>query len=256
MSSKTPCPDPIQIGNALRAWYEQPLGRLLATAEQTELDRILPDLFGYHLLQVCFAAPSRFTASRILHCAVMAAGSQDAAMAATLRGDSAALPVTSYSLDALILHHVLEFAPDPRQVLREAERVLVPEGHVLILGFNPRSLWGLRGLLSRRPLVPWCGRFLSAPRVKDWLNVLGFESVSCQPVLFHPPLERHGLLRHPQLMQRLSRYPWLFHGGAYILLARKKVMTLTPIKPRWRPRRARMGLADPAARRWEHDGSR
>lgn len=255
MSSGKSCPMEQDIGRGLRHWYEHPLGQLLAADEQAELDRILPDLFGYHLLQVGFVAHGLFSASRILHRTVMTEASVSEQPQVGLVGDPAALPVASCSLDALILHHALEFAADPRRVLREAERVLVGEGHIVILGFNPRSLWGMCRWWRRRGM-PWCGRFLSTARVKDWLNVLGFEIVSCRPVFFRPPYERPGVLRRLQFMERLGRRWWPFLGAAYVLVARKKVMSLTPIKPRWRPRRSRVRLADPAARSCEHRGLR
>jgi SAM-dependent methyltransferase len=255
MSGGKSCPMEPHIGRGLRQWYERPLGQLLAADEQAELDRILPDLFGYHLLQVGFAAHSLFSASRILHRAVMAGEPAAGTPLAALAGDPEALPIATYSLDAVILHHALEFCADPRQVLREAERVLVGEGHLVILGFNSRSLWGMCRWW-RRASIPWSGRFLSTARVKDWLDVLGFEIVSCRPLFFRPPYERAGVLRRLQFMERLGRRWWPFLGSVYVLVARKKVMTLTPIKPRWRPRRSRVGLADPAARSCERRGSR
>ncbi|MEJ2346315.1 MAG: methyltransferase domain-containing protein [Gammaproteobacteria bacterium] len=245
-----------EASRALRDWYGRPLGQLVAADEQAELDRLLPDLFGYHLIQVGFATHSLFSASRILHRAVMCVGPPAGDDQAMFSGEPGALPITSYTLDALILHHTLEFSPDPRQVLREAERTLVPEGHLVVLGFNPRGLWGLRRLFRRRRgRVPWDGRFLSAARVKDWLKVLGFEIVACHPIVFRPPAERQGLLQRLQFKERGAHRGWPLLGGAYVLLARKKVMAMTPIKPRWRPRRARVGLVDPAARRCEHDGA-
>ena len=42
------------------------------------------------------------------------------------------------------------------EALREVERVLVPEGRVVIFGLNPMSLWGLRqrrAHLYRRSLL-------------------------------------------------------------------------------------------------------
>jgi ubiquinone/menaquinone biosynthesis C-methylase UbiE len=63
--------------------------------------------------------------------------------------DFGELPFATQSLDLVVLPHVLEFAAEPHQVLREVERVLIPEGQVIICGFNPSSLWGMRQVAGR-----------------------------------------------------------------------------------------------------------
>lgn len=234
----------------LRDWYRLPLGERLQAAEEESLAEILPNLFGYHLLQVGALGDGMLSASRVLHRAVMAVGHSPAGQPAGLCGEPECLPVSSDSLDALILYHTLEFSRDPHQVLREAERVLVAEGHVVVLGFNPFSLWGLRKALPlHRRAVPWCGRFVSVPRLRDWLSLLGFETVSVRQLFRRPPLQRPGALERVAFLERLHRR-WLpLPGGVYLVVARKKVLTLTPIKPRWRPRRSLVsGLVDSASR--------
>ena len=247
LDSSSPPPD---LPQQLRDWYEQPLGQLLAATEQSALDEILPNLFGYHLLQVSFACHSLLSASRILHRAVMTVGPVRQPREVGLSGDPEALPISPDALDALILHHTLEFAEDPRKVLREAERTLVGEGHIVILGFNPRSVWGIRRLLRlRRNAVPWSARFLSVARVKDWLALLGFEVLSARQVFFRPPIQSERILNRLGILEKLGARWWPLRGGVYVIVARKKVWTLTPIKPRWRPRRRLVsGLAGPASR--------
>lgn len=229
----------------MRQWYELPLGQRVRACETERLQEILPNLFGYHLLQVGAMADGLLSASRVLHRAVMAVGNESAAGQAGLCGDPARLPVAGDSVDALVLYHTLDFAADPHQVLREAERVLVAEGSLVILGFNPWSLWGLRRSLGRRPAVPWCGRFVSLPRLRDWLSLLGFEILSTGQLFQRPPLQRPALLERLAFLEGVRGLP----GGVYVLVARKKVMTMTPVKPRWRPRRSLVsGLADTASR--------
>jgi SAM-dependent methyltransferase len=249
MGKGVTCSEESAIGRQLNDWYGQPLGRMLAAAEQAALDAVLPNIFGYHLLQAGHAVSPLYGASRILHRAVMASATDVGGPETAVYGDLDALPVVADSLDALILHHALEFAADPRQVLREAERVLVAEGQLVLVGFNPYSLWGLwRRLRLRRRSVPWCGRFIGLPRIKDWLSLLGFEVVQVRHVFFRPPLGRMALQTRLSLIESWGARWWPVLGGVYVISARKKAMTLTPIKPRWRPRRARVGLADPAAR--------
>jgi len=244
------------LGDQLYRWYRTPLGTSVAEMEQEILDRILPDMFGYHLLQIGVGDHSLFSASRILHKVVMAVGHNDREAQVELKGDPVALPLLSDSIDALVLHHTLEFARDPRQVLREVERVLVPEGHLLILGFNPTSFWGIRSFLGfRSHAVPWCGRFITTLRIKDWLALLGFEIQSMDYLYFRPPIQRAGISHQLRFLESWGKHFWPILGGVYVIAARKKVSTVTPIKPRWRPRRSLVsGLRDAASRSYERNG--
>src|SRR5690625_7466005 len=87
-----------------------------------------------------------------------------------------ALPFETQSIDLILLPHVLENAYDSHQVLREIERVLVPEGLVIITGFNPLSLWGLRyRLVSCAPPLPApASNWVSPYRLSFWLGSLSF----------------------------------------------------------------------------------
>jgi SAM-dependent methyltransferase len=147
------------------------------------------------------------------------------------------LSVRSDCIDVVVMPHTLEFCADPHQALREADRVLIPEGHLVLCVFNSLSLWGLRRVLERRQRSPWNGRALAVRRLKDWLSLLGFETRSVSYFYRAPPLS-HGSLSSE--MRRLSRgLPGRLPGlaGGCLLLARKKVSTLTPIRPRWAPGR-------------------
>ena len=231
----------------LREWYEQQLGQLLLEHERRELDGVLPNLFGYYLLQVGAAMDAYLLeASRIRHHVIVGShspvhpGRDRTAHMARLCGNSHMLPVQSDSVDVVVLPHTLEFDPSSHEVLREVERVLVAEGHVVILGFNPWSLWGLWRLLRgrRRMHPPWHGSFRGIYRIKDWLSLLGFDVVMARTYFFRPPLQREAMMRRFEWLERLGRRWWPYLGGAYIIVAKKRVTTLTPIKPRWRPRRS------------------
>lgn len=238
------------MSSQLSGWYRLPLGQRLRAAEEGALAEVLPDLFGYHLLQVGATGDGVLSASRILHRAVMAVGPSNTDQRPGLCGAPEALPVASDTLDALVLYHTLEFSRNPHQVLREAERVLVAEGHIVVLGFNPFSLWGMRKALGLgRGGIPWCGRFVGLSRLRDWLSLLGFQTVSVHQLFRRPPLQRPGALERVGFLERLNRRWLALPGGVYLVVARKKVLTLTPIKPRWRPRRSLVsGLADSASR--------
>lgn len=237
----------------LSGWYETPLGCALELSELEAVRDALGTLFGYHLLLV--SPPwqgSPLDASRISHRWVMPpVWEGEGGGGASLAGSSQALPLATDSLDTIILPHTLEYAAQPHEVLREVDRCLVPEGHVLILGFNPYGLWGLwRLLYGWRRRLPWTGRFISQTRLQDWLALLGFDTVSCRPVFFRPPSQRLACWQPMQVADRLAARGWPVPAAAYQLIARKRVVGMTPLRPRWRPRRSLLagGLIEPSSR--------
>jgi SAM-dependent methyltransferase len=142
------------------------------------------------------------------------------------------LPFDSNSIDLVILPHLLEFHPNPHQMLREVERVLIPEGRVVIIGFNPFSLWGLRRRLPRCPQVyPWNGDYLSVPRVKDWLALLGLEPNRGHFGAYIPPCTQSKWIRRWHWMEPAGDRWWPVAGGLYLLAAIKRVHGMRLIKP-------------------------
>ena len=216
---------------SLRRWYRRPLGQLLAEAEFSALADQLPNIFGYHLMVIdppwddC-----TLTASRIPHRVIQRIHS-DPLKAAALIGHTESWPVMTDTVDAIILPHTLEMTRDPHQVLREADRSLIPDGHLVILGFNPRSLWGVRRLLSRRAKeMPWSGRFQSMHRIKDWLSLLGFDTLESRFLFHRPPVQNTRLLEKLQFLEPRKVHGRMLLAGSYILVARKRTMVMTAIK--------------------------
>lgn len=234
--------------HALVEWYQSPLGQRFSQIEKRQLDSVLPTLFGYHLVQVGqYSETPLLQASKISHCSVMHASSQSFVPSLCdthLAGLPHAMPIASDSVDVVILNHVLEFSLQPHAVLREVERVLVPEGHVVMLMFNPWGMWLPHRLLFRwRKSPPWCGQFISATRSKDWLALLGFDVTHSRGYFFRPALQQSALLDRLGWFDSLGERFWPIFGGAYMLVAKKKVTTLTPIKPKWASRRRRVVAA-------------
>jgi SAM-dependent methyltransferase len=214
--------------NSLRArlckWFATPLGRQLLQYEHRQLQQILPGLFGYHIAQLGrLNDGSLIEASRIGHKINVCIDADDQSGSdAGLVCLSEALPLSSDSIDVLVLPHVLEFEQSPHQILRECERVLIGEGHIIIIGFNPWSWWGLwRVLLGWREEPPWTGHYFSMARVQDWLRLLGFELVETHKLFYLPPLSSETLLLRFAWMDKLGRWCWPWFGAAYILVAKK-----------------------------------
>lgn len=250
-----PCGPPNRVRDKLRTWYAVGLGQRLLKAECVELDEVLCNLFGYHLVQVgAYADENLLRASRISHSVIVDVEAETLSRELRVRslcGNVESLPVAGASVDVVVLHHTLEFSTDPYRVLREADRALVAEGHVVIVGFNPWSFWlPWRWLLRWRNTAPWCGRALGRARLKDWLSLLGFDMVYTRNYFFLPPFRHAGVLDRLGFLDHLGRRFWPFFGAGFVLVGRKRVTALTPIRPRWKPRRALLGsgVAEPQNR--------
>lgn len=243
-------PDSGALRQHLRQWYRDQPGQWLIDFEREQLEDVLSQLFGYYLVQVgAVMEDDLLAASRIRNRIVLDERwpydrpDNDDGRVRGMYGNADELPLQNDSVDVIVLPHMLEFEPEPHQVLRETERVLVSGGHVVITGFNPWSLWGGRrlfGRVRRRSVAPWQGTFRSAMRIRDWLALLGFEVVTTRYCFFRPPLQRQAVMTRLAWLERLGGRWWPYLGGVYIIVARKEVVAMTPIRPRWRPRRSLM----------------
>jgi len=219
----------------MRPWLRTPLGEYLIHWEQARLDAMLADIFGYNALQVGLAEVDLLRASRMpLHVCAARAARNDQSIPPRLMVacDEAALPFASTSLDLVVLAHELEFSATPHQLLREAGRVLVAEGSVVVCGFNPYSLWGC--YRCKRGQWPWCGRYLSAPKVRDWLTVLGFEVQSSRFGCYAPAVESPEWLGRWKWLDHVGQRCWPMCGAAWILHGIKRVHGARLIQPNWR----------------------
>ena len=143
----------------------------------------------------------------------------------------------------------LEFETDPYAVVREVDRVLAGEGQLIVLGFRPFSLWGFRSRAISRGYPPGLKRMLGARRIADWLELLGYDISITRNYLFAPPWG--GIAPQPGVPSSLVRRGWMkpWPAGAYLIKARKRVYTLTPIRPRVRERVQPIGgLVKPTTR--------
>lgn len=229
----------------LRSWFESTLGAHVLAAEQAILNQLLPGLFGYDLLQLSLQSESLFGSSPIHHKVKMGIAQTDSG---DFTGKATQLPFETDSMDVVLLHHLLEYYDSPQQILREAGRIALPSGHVVIIGFNPLSLWGAyRPIGQVRSLAPWCGRFIRPGRLMDWLTLLNFKIDRAQYTTYGLPVNGYsGTI--PDYRQGLSRNAnWPF-GAVYVIVASKQVSRLTPIKPIWQRQRAfgRLNIVRPA----------
>ena len=240
-------------------WLKTPPGEYLLAWEREQFDQAVSDIFGYHALQLGLPALAALQTNRMPHRWVAGAPhghrreqAQGAGLlldagATALVTDYTALPFAANSLDLLVLPHALELAADPHAALREVERVLVPEGRVVISGLNPASLWGLRqrrAHLYRRLgfgelFLPPSGEFIGYWRLRDWLRLLSFEVETGKFGGYRPTVTSEKWLGRFEWMDRLGARWWPIFGAVYFVVAVKKVRGMRLIGPAWKTAPAR-----------------
>ena len=236
----------------LGSWLNTAPGRYLLAWEQDRMDHAVTDAFGYHALQLGLPEMETLRANRMPHRWVGSENmlqpqmllmpppldSQITTLAApepiSLHCDLDALPFPNASLDLVVLPHTLELSRDPHHTLREVERVLVPEGRLVIAGFNPASLWGLRQHLghvqqgvglgrSQSLYLPRAGEFIGYWRLRDWLRLLSFEVEAARFGCWRPPLKSEAWLQRFEWMDRVGDRWWPVLGAVYFVEAVKRV---------------------------------
>lgn len=236
----------------LHEWFETPPGQYLLDWERARFDEAVADIFGYHGLQLGLPVLDALQANRMPHrwlaVGECGQGPQLAPPPVALVTDFSALPFPEASLDLVALPHTLELAADPHTTLREVERVLVPEGRVVLSCLNPASLWGLaqkRARIYQRvglgaSYLPEAGEFLGYWRLRDWLRLLGFEVETVHFGCYRPAVRSQQWLERHAWMDRVGPRWWSILGAAYFIVAVKRVHGMRLMSPSWKPVRARV----------------
>lgn len=265
------------------AWLETLTGRNLLREEVRQVRRALDNVFGDQLVQIGgWGDPGLFR--RLARTRRTAVVTETPVPGADMVARPDSLAIASDCVDAVLLPHTLELARDPHAVLREVDRILRPDGNLVVLGFNPWGWWGLRHVASRRGFPPGSQRMISEGRLHDWLRLLDFKVYGSAFYYFVPPIMRRatprsargragraGVERTPddasqvtgwhtvattgtsaseRSVRRLSalrRGP--IFAGCYALCARKQIFAITPIRPSWHRRPTLVtGLVNPTTR--------
>ena len=248
----------------LHEWFETPPGQYLLDWERRCFEEGVADIFGYHSLQLGLPVLDTLAANRMPHHwrAVDTTLPAWGGVAASLRTDFTALPFAPASLDLVTLPHTLELSLDPHATLREVERVLVPEGRVVLSCINPVSLWGLAQRRARlyqrlgggRLYLPEAGEFIGYWRLRDWLRLLGFEVESVRFGCYRPAVRGQRALDRMAWMERLGDRWWPILGAAYFIVAIKRVHGMRLLSPSWKSVPVRSGSQVSVANRHKPDG--
>jgi SAM-dependent methyltransferase len=229
----------------LTEWFESPLGTALLKDEQDIIDESLDCVFGYELLQLGMSSRIDLTQQSLISHRFIMHPFSDSQNKASALADFNHLPLATETLDAVVLHHVLDFSQSPHHLLREATRLLIPRGHLIIVGFNPYSLFGMLArvarVFSRRPL--WRFQYLRLGRLLDWMKLVEMEPIRIERGFFRLPLSHAKAIQHLDWMEPWSKKLSLPWGSFYVIVARKDHIPLIPIKPAWKKYRPIRGLA-------------
>jgi SAM-dependent methyltransferase len=221
--------------SSLSGWFGTPQGSYVLGWELGQFDSAVEDVFGFRAVQVGLPEIDFLRQNRIQHRFSLALEP-----GAGLAADPLQMPLASQSVDLLVLPHVLESHHNPHDVLREAERVLMPEGQVVISGFNPASLWRIKQIFtSSQAGAPWDGKFLGLLQLRDWLRVLGFDLNGGSFGCYAPPFEARLWLDRFGFMEKAGARWWPITGGIYVVRAVKRVHGMRIVTPAWRQERAR-----------------
>ncbi|UZE97882.1 class I SAM-dependent methyltransferase [Alkalimarinus alittae] len=224
----------LHLQHTFEAWFQSSLGRVLLSDQRRKIDGVIGRMFGYHQLEMLVS--HRFpmgNSSSLGHKIVTVPEWQSDMPENTLVAEPHELGLCHDSIDLAILHHTLDYTVSPHQALREASRVVKSSGHLLIIGFNPMSMWGVRKLVSRKKAAPWNGRFTSGHRVEDWLKLLDFEITSADHHFLRPPVQNYRLLERFAFADKFDngKFPM---GAYYMILAKKQVGCSISAKPKWK----------------------
>lgn len=224
----------------LQSWYGTVEGTYVLTELRQLVTTMTEDVFGYYALELGLMVEhcNLLDASRIsTH--IKLSTNPHSNLADTIT-KAEALPIGFNEIDLVVGCHVLDYAHSPHHVLREIERVLVPEGHCVLISFNPWSLRGLGQAWNYLRRVPDRPAMYTKRRIRDWFGVLGFEMLGSYTLGFRPAIGRDNVFKHLAWIDHLGRKYQLPFGSVQIIHVRKQVSRLIPIKPLIRPTQKRL----------------
>lgn len=235
-----------------RAWLKSPLGQSLVVEEKKIIQKKVLRIFGFHL---AFLGPSPFLEcveqSPILFRVWLDTHAKKRKDCVSVLARHDKLPILPDDIDLMFLAHCLEFSKNPHEVLREAYSALKPEGQIIISVFNPWSVWGFwRFFIRYINRAPYDGQTISIKRLRDWLALLGFDVIQVSTCFFLPPIQNKNIMAKLSWFEKTMRFMFPKMGASYIILAKKRILTLTAVRPKFAKHKRLLpaGWAEPVTR--------
>jgi SAM-dependent methyltransferase len=219
----------------MEKYYQGTLGHVILEIERRALSNCLEKMFGYHLLQLGGYAEMILPgnspiAHKIYFNSTVNNSTYNKGEGYIVQGDFCALPFLADSIDVIVMPHLLETAENLKDILEETHRILIPEGHLIVIGFNPFSFLGIAKELKLTKMFDHKANFISAGQISNWLNHLGFDLIDRNTFFFRLPIANNTMLNKTVFMEIVGQMLLPKFGGIYVLIAKKRVITLTPVK--------------------------
>lgn len=223
-----------QFSNWLK---KDPLGHHIAFNEINFFRRMMTDIFGFYAVQIGLPAYDLLDGCRITHCAIV-----DEINPVTVMSRLTILPFQQESIDLILLPHTLDFHEEPLKILSEVSHTLIQGGHLLLTGFNPFSLWGMRHFFQKKSSkIPWSGAFFSLNRLKQWCQLMGLEIEMGYFMVYMPPFL--SSLKYCQLIDNIGDRWWPTGAAIYGIRAIKQTYHVRCRIPKWKS----IGITKPLA---------
>lgn len=228
-------------------WICHTYGRYVLDMERKVLSAVLPGLFGYNIAQIGGPTNDHYIQdSLIRHKVRLSPEVQSGFDGSNIVSNLYEMPFLPGSLDVMVLPHVLEYTADPKTVLKSCYDSLVPEGHLIILGFNAWSLWGLAKLIRPNDRVYRRADFIASQKMRKMLKQLDFEVKVHKSMCYRPPIKNERWFQKAKFLEPLGRLIWPYLGAVYIIVARKRVVPMNFIGMNVKPKvRIRTGIVEP-----------
>ena len=219
----------------LQGWLQTDAGMALLDSQKLLLESELNTIFGYHAGQYSVLPETNLLeTSPVRRQFTLTQQVLDKSPFTELVADPYFWPVAPGSLDLVLLHHTLDVVHSPHRLLSEAANTVIPNGKLIIIGFNPFSLAGvLRKIIPSHRRVMSEISYISPMRMRDWLKLLNFhiERVHFGGYLYPASSMMKGL-RGEILEQRCDHWH-LPLGGFYMMVATRDIPGITPIRRPW-----------------------
>jgi len=230
------------VQKELEFWFQSTLGRTLLANQRAVIEKKICRLFGFHQAEigVSHRVPVG-NPSSLGHKFYILPNWESDLPENSIISNFGEIALDHDIVDLVILHHTLDFSADPHQTLREASRILKSSGNLLIVGFNPVGLWGLRRLFSTRKQAPWNMRFIAGSRIEDWLNLLDFRVSGVQTHFYGLPINSQRMVNRSLWLNNVlnEKVPL---GAYYTILAQKQSGARIKAIPKWRTKGKVVGL--------------
>jgi len=236
---------------AMELWFQHLPGSMLIDIETNHLSKWLASIVGEHLLQIGGPSDMQLVKSaHVAHKTYLSTQFSTSSHSAGIQTNLEELPILPNSIDVVVLAHLLEFSDSPLHLLQEIYHVLAPGGQVIILAFNPFSLWGLSRFSRGKRGFPWSGNFYSSWKIKRWLRKIGYSIIASKSLCFRPTVHDAHQCKRLRYMESLGQYCFPGFGAATFIVAQKKEIAMTPVKAKWWERKVKVrnGYAEPTTR--------